>query len=371
MFKLNRLSQTKAYFFLAVSILSSACTPALTPESPDHSLTPWEKQLGTHNFGSTCFANATHKLLWAYYRDLQTPPTPSTSELGTRFNTLMRNFTAGWIQARNENQGHPSGYKEELSLLFEAFRKEQTSRAALDPITFQVQDGAETYLGRLNEYAQLFPDSFGIRKREEFLYPSDHRRNLIPYEATGQLALSLSIEDREITSVQQAIQHELRTTQQTGIRHPITDQPEDIQVDRYYEIDQRIHPSGGTPPVLIIGLNRIIHHPPARPIKLNKSVSPLAEIEIPLSQAHPQRQNDQDVHLIPFSNPRYELKSVVVHHGSASGGHYFTYIRNTDQSWEKHNDRSVRMIHDPIEIQKIEEDINTHGYLLLYTRIEA
>ena len=153
---------------VSLLLICSACTP--TPSSTTKSRTPWETQLGTHNFGSTCFANSTHKLLWSYYRDLSTPPTLSTSTLSTHFNALMAHFTQSWNQARNQTLGSDHGFCNELSLLFDAFEDEETSHGQINPITFQAQDGAETYLGRLNQYAQLFPEQFGIQKRTEFVY---------------------------------------------------------------------------------------------------------------------------------------------------------------------------------------------------------
>uniref|UniRef100_A0A914WMJ7 Ubiquitin carboxyl-terminal hydrolase 47 n=1 Tax=Plectus sambesii TaxID=2011161 RepID=A0A914WMJ7_9BILA len=74
----------------------------------------------------------------------------------------------------------------------------------------------------------------------------------------------------------------------------------------------------------------------------------------------------------------YELFSVMVHSGSAAGGHYFAYIKNIDQDkWYCFNDSSVKIA--------VSEDIqrtfggpsggwsysNTNAYMLMYRQIDA
>uniref|UniRef100_A0A915PZW7 Ubiquitin carboxyl-terminal hydrolase n=1 Tax=Setaria digitata TaxID=48799 RepID=A0A915PZW7_9BILA len=73
----------------------------------------------------------------------------------------------------------------------------------------------------------------------------------------------------------------------------------------------------------------------------------------------------------------YELFSVMVHQGSASGGHYFAYIKNMDQDkWFCFNDSSVT----PASIEDIHRTFggssggwssgNTNAYMLMYRQID-
>ena len=38
----------------------------------------------------------------------------------------------------------------------------------------------------------------------------------------------------------------------------------------------------------------------------------------------------------------YELKGVVLHYGTADFGHYFSYIKESDNQWIEFNDERVR-----------------------------
>nr|CDP92139.1 Bm5601 [Brugia malayi] len=73
----------------------------------------------------------------------------------------------------------------------------------------------------------------------------------------------------------------------------------------------------------------------------------------------------------------YELFSVMVHQGSASGGHYFAYIKNMDQDkWFCFNDSNVT----PASIEDIHRTFggscggwssgNTNAYMLMYRQID-
>ncbi|TMS35444.1 hypothetical protein L596_002848 [Steinernema carpocapsae] len=74
----------------------------------------------------------------------------------------------------------------------------------------------------------------------------------------------------------------------------------------------------------------------------------------------------------------YELYSVMVHQGSASGGHYFAYIKNMDQQkWFCFNDTSVTNA-SPDDIKRVFGGpaggwsvSNTNAYLLMYRRVDA
>uniref|UniRef100_A0A0N4X087 USP domain-containing protein n=1 Tax=Haemonchus placei TaxID=6290 RepID=A0A0N4X087_HAEPC len=72
----------------------------------------------------------------------------------------------------------------------------------------------------------------------------------------------------------------------------------------------------------------------------------------------------------------YELFSVMVHQGSAAGGHYFAYIKNMDQDrWYCFNDTRV----EPVGFEEIAKSFggtyggwstsNTNAYMLMYRKI--
>jgi ubiquitin carboxyl-terminal hydrolase 47 len=74
----------------------------------------------------------------------------------------------------------------------------------------------------------------------------------------------------------------------------------------------------------------------------------------------------------------YELFSIMIHSGSAMGGHYFAYLKSfEDSKWRNFNDSSVKEIEDK-EILKVFGGKETHGwdssystnaYLLMYRKI--
>ena len=69
----------------------------------------------------------------------------------------------------------------------------------------------------------------------------------------------------------------------------------------------------------------------------------------------------------------YELYSVLVHSGSAQGGHYYTYIKSfEDAKWYNFNDSSVSEISFD-EIQKVYGDnygTSTTAYMLMYRQYD-
>ena len=72
----------------------------------------------------------------------------------------------------------------------------------------------------------------------------------------------------------------------------------------------------------------------------------------------------------------YELFSILIHSGSAMGGHYYAYIRSfEDGKWYNFNDSNVSVI--PVgsvndEISKMfGGDSNTSAYMLQYRKYDA
>jgi hypothetical protein len=71
----------------------------------------------------------------------------------------------------------------------------------------------------------------------------------------------------------------------------------------------------------------------------------------------------------------YELFAIMIHQGSATGGHYFAYIKNLEQSrWLCFNDTQVKAI-DLEEVKKSFGNTgwtsNTNAYLMIYRQIDA
>lgn len=65
----------------------------------------------------------------------------------------------------------------------------------------------------------------------------------------------------------------------------------------------------------------------------------------------------------------YELFSILIHSGSAMGGHYYAYIRSfQDGKWYNFNDSQVTEIDPKYVNEKIQEmyggDTGTSGYML-------
>lgn len=73
----------------------------------------------------------------------------------------------------------------------------------------------------------------------------------------------------------------------------------------------------------------------------------------------------------------YELFSILIHSGSALGGHYYAYIKSfEDDKWYNFNDSSVRQIPDADVQAEIEAmfgggtaTANTSSYMLQYRKI--
>ena len=358
------LDKKKLNFSIFITTLTSliltsgACGRVYSQDPHAH----WSDGLGTHNFGVTCFANATHKLLWSYFRDQAASPSPATTELGRQFNALVAGFNLGLDNARHQRPSAHKGFKDQLSAFFDEFKNNEARAGSLDPITFSVQDGAETYLTRLSDYSLLFPQSLGVQKREQAIFTSDHHRLITAYAYNGELALSLNINNAGVSTVQQAIDQDLRETNDgSQLTHPLTHVREAISKQTHYALDPALSSS---PQILILKLNRIIHQS-GTTVKLTKDVTPNLNITVPFERV---QNNPAGVpQFIPHENAQYTLKSVVVHHGSAHGGHYFTYIRNSDREWELHNDMRVELIQDRSHIDRIENEIKSTGYLFLYT----
>jgi len=64
----------------------------------------------------------------------------------------------------------------------------------------------------------------------------------------------------------------------------------------------------------------------------------------------------------------YELYSVLIHSGSAFGGHYYAYVKShIDGKWYNFNDAFVNEISEE-ELAKVYGGTPTSGYMLLYRK---
>lgn len=70
----------------------------------------------------------------------------------------------------------------------------------------------------------------------------------------------------------------------------------------------------------------------------------------------------------------YELFAIMIHQGSATGGHYFAYIKNLEQSrWLCFNDTQVKAV----DLEEVKKSFggtgwssNTNAYLMIYRQID-
>ena len=69
-----------------------------------------------------------------------------------------------------------------------------------------------------------------------------------------------------------------------------------------------------------------------------------------------------DEHVPLFNGTHYILRSVLVHHGDAGGGHYTTFCRAGNGDWYHHDDSEVR----PTNIEEIAEEVEAN--MLFYER---
>ena len=72
----------------------------------------------------------------------------------------------------------------------------------------------------------------------------------------------------------------------------------------------------------------------------------------------------------------YELSAILIHSGSAAGGHYYTYLKSfEDGNWYNFNDSSVTII-DKDDVNKEisnmfgEKDYSTSAYMLQYRKYD-
>ena len=66
----------------------------------------------------------------------------------------------------------------------------------------------------------------------------------------------------------------------------------------------------------------------------------------------------------------YELYSILIHDGSAYGGHYYAFIKSfEDQKWYKFNDTQITEINVSI-ISSSFGGNKTSGYMLFYKEVD-
>jgi uncharacterized UBP type Zn finger protein len=73
---------------------------------------------------------------------------------------------------------------------------------------------------------------------------------------------------------------------------------------------------------------------------------------------------DINLYLI-VNNINYRVKSIVIHSGGSSGGHYYAYVRRKDNKWYNVNDYSVSDISE----ENVLKNSKTEGYIIIYERL--
>ena len=63
---------------------------------------------------------------------------------------------------------------------------------------------------------------------------------------------------------------------------------------------------------------------------------------------------------------KLNLKAVILHSGSLSGGHYYSYCKHVDNNWYEYNDSSC----ERIDIEASKNILFRNGYILIYEKIE-
>lgn len=89
-----------------------------------------------------------------------------------------------------------------------------------------------------------------------------------------------------------------------------------------------------------------------------------------MEQAEKQKESSEDyIQRYLTQGPYvYELYSVLIHSGSAFGGHYYAYVKSfEDEKWYNFNDSTVTEL-DEEELQKVYGGSATSGYMLLYRK---
>lgn len=93
-----------------------------------------------------------------------------------------------------------------------------------------------------------------------------------------------------------------------------------------------------------------------------------------------------------FHKASYQLRGIICHKGSASGGHYFSIVRSSDDKWtvcddadvkeidiedipemtfggeDPHYDTKMSRLHNVIEMQQLSRMRHTNAFVLIYEK---
>lgn len=78
-------------------------------------------------------------------------------------------------------------------------------------------------------------------------------------------------------------------------------------------------------------------------LEVNKEKTILIENECQKAQIEQKMNKNAECSFDSLNNVSYLLRGVVIHNGSISGGHYYTYIK-INHNWYEFNDSSVKLV---------------------------
>ncbi len=375
----------KMGLLLLFSSLLGACSKNEDhPHSLRHPLLQknYSAAVGLKNLGSTCFANAVHKLLWADSRFSH--PHLATTPIQRLFFSLMSQLDQNWkiVSENLDDSGFSkNGYETELNAFYDALIQSNGGSAEIDVDHSNLrrdQADARVYLDKLIELLQLneitpgfyestqpvFDDGHRNKLNPDLLTDRDHLGNALPVPLPHLRMSGLSIHSPRVNSIEDAIREQFDTPERMDgnnrPRRSDNDQPE--AADKYTYLTLR---DGALPPSqMLLMLSRLEADHVSKSFK---KISATQQIEL---RFHRQILNAVNlVRVVEISatssTKAYHLKGVVIHKGTTSGGHYYTYLLE-DQQWFLHDDSRVAPIQKEQEASLF-DDIETNGYLFLYS----
>ncbi|ORZ32200.1 hypothetical protein BCR44DRAFT_1440664 [Catenaria anguillulae PL171] len=109
------------------------------------------------------------------------------------------------------------------------------------------------------------------------------------------------------------------------------------------------------PAVLTLQLKRFAYSPRGGRVKINKPVAFAGELDLSPYMSHGLAGAKATGKRVT-----YGLQAVIVHQGSAHGGHYYAYIKAANGVWFEMNDESVRQV-------SVQTVLQANAYVLMYT----
>ncbi len=369
----------------AASLAARGAAPAAKKSEAKRLPTETElsRALGFANLGNTCFANASLKLLAAAVADridIYNPPDVAAGPLSRidaaerdarrAFHLLISQLSRNDVSLAPQSDYHRMA----LDIWFDALKGylRATNVGGGDHLTID-RAGARQYIGThqidAHEFLVKVADAIGFAERSELLRLAVVSEFAPPFgQETTPPAISDEVDQtsfltlpvtRDTRSVEGAFQAYIAAERITpdNARHDPT------PADRL-EIARWRAPLDTGQPIrnVIVELGR---HSFDRVRKVGVKVS--TPIDPTIAFSIPRYDRDRLVtHGTSGSLVNEDLvilRAVVVHGGSATGGHYVAYVRDDiRQSWMLHNDREVTPVTEAQMIARAKVD----GYIFLY-----